>query len=665
MVVPVHARKPLASVLVVAGVGQGMIACGSLLARAFADLPSHQLDAVSFGTFYGALALGTGACVWGARTLRGTPSTAQPAVAATDRGLPGAQQPAGPDEEPSSALAAPVDPFIARLQDVIGSRPITVSSVTERDERGEPTKFVVQATKPGWFTNERVRSDIYTLLTQSIDGTWNMLPDPRNDLITFTIKAGFPSVITPPVPAEVPQSTADARRMYPDFRLRLGVTATGDELAIDLTKIPHLLVIGGTGSGKSVFARGMIESFRVAGWMLFLGDGKGTDYEGLHGQAGVVAISQSTPDHVRLARMVRDELIARQTDAKNLRRGRASDPFQRPPLLLLLDEYATMRAQIKDQYGAEEFEADLKYIARVGREFKVHLALSTQEAYRDTIPGQLLGNLNLRISLGPPEDKTIKEVFPEKLRSEAARIGGTISKNDRGRSLALITDDEGTNQAVEFQSYFSYSPAETKPAPTPEIAAAWEQYKSTASDRIPLLYPRLWFAVDGPDYGDDLDALYQLPVVVLTGRDGQPIPEMSKYDPLCDDYLGGVAGGGSVFHALDELPDVIEMPELAGGGDCDEQCDGGEAVPAADDGTRPAAVAPDTGADSGGNASVDGPAAALGMPAEPGPAPDPAAAPVEVSGGNDEASASAADAAVQAPADPAPRRQIPRRNVGV
>ncbi|WP_301850432.1 FtsK/SpoIIIE domain-containing protein [Rhodococcus pyridinivorans] len=553
-----NVRGPLAATLTVAGVGQALIVAGSLLSRVLVDLPSRRLDAVSLGSFYGVLTIGAGACAWGAYRLRHSSHRASQKV--QDQIQP--QEHHTADLTPPPAIAPPEDPFVARLKELIGTQPIEVYGDPVRDETGAPVEFAVKATKPGLFTQESKRTSIYRLLTQSIDGIWNLQPDLLKDTLVFRVKSGFPSVVTPPVPERIPQTADEARRMYPDFRMRLGVTETGEELAINLAKSPHSLVIGGTGTGKSVFARGVIESFRSAGWMLFLGDGKGTDYEGLHGQAGVVAISQSTPDHVRLVRMVRDELVGRQADAQRRRRLGQQDPFQRPPLLLLLDEYATMRAQIKDQYGStDEFESDLKTIARLGREFKVHMILSTQEAYRDTIPGQLLGNLHLRISLGPPEKKTIAEVFPEQLQSEAARIGGTISKNDQGRSLALITDDEGNNRAVEFQSYFSYSPAESKPAPTPEIAAAWDRYRTMASERIPMLYPRLWFEVDGPDYGNDLDALYELPVVVLTGRDGQPRPEVAKYDPLSEDYLGGATGSGTVFHALDELPDALPTPD--------------------------------------------------------------------------------------------------------
>ncbi|MBM4574695.1 hypothetical protein GS489_31025 [Rhodococcus hoagii] len=329
-------------------------------------------------------------------------------------------------------------------------------------------------------------------------------------------------MVTPPVPNRIPQSTDEARQMYPDFRMRLGVTSSGEVLEINMAKFPHALFVGGSGSGKSVFARAVIESFRVAGWMIFLGDGKGTDYEGLHRQPGVVAISQSTADHIRMVRMVAEELRGRQADTQKRQRAGEQDAFRRPPLLLLLDEYATMLADIKSEYGAEAFESDLKFLTRVGRQFKVHVIFSTQEAYRDTINGQLLGNIGLRVSLGPPEDKTIKEVFPEKLRNEAARIGGTISKNDRGRGLALMTADDGTAQAVEFQSFYGYSPAEPDPAPTAEIDAAWRRYKTEASDRIPPLYPRFWFEVDGPDYAAELESLLALRTVRLTSADGTP-----------------------------------------------------------------------------------------------------------------------------------------------
>ncbi|MBM4574700.1 hypothetical protein GS489_31050 [Rhodococcus hoagii] len=451
------ARGPLANTLAVAATGQGLMLAGSLLARAVADLPAHQLDGVSFGTFYGVLGIGAGLSWWYSQRLkRGSrqPLRSTAAVAVE----PGTVADATAAPSTATEVALPSDPFVTRLQQVIAGQDFAITHPLVQDDAGEYIQFNVRATKPGLFANDRTRSNVYNLLTNSVGGHWNYRSDPATDTLTFTRKAGFPAVVTPPVPNRIPQSTDEARQMYPDFRMRLGVTSSGEVLEINMAKFPHALFVGGSGSGKSVFARAVIESFRVAGWMIFLGDGKGTDYEGLHRQPGVVAISQSTADHIRMVRMVAEELRGRQADTQKRQRAGEQDAFRRPPLLLLLDEYATMLADIKSEYGAEAFESDLKFLTRVGRQFKVHVIFSTQEAYRDTINGQLLGNIGLRVSLGPPEDKTIKEVFPEKLRNEAARIGGTISKNDRGRGLALMTADDGTAQAVEFQSFYGYSP---------------------------------------------------------------------------------------------------------------------------------------------------------------------------------------------------------------
>ncbi|NKS74642.1 hypothetical protein GS531_23070 [Rhodococcus hoagii] len=181
-------------------------------------------------------------------------------------------------------IALPSHPFIRRLQQVIERRDVLIAEPLVQDDAGEYIQFAIRATKPGMFAGERTRRELYTLLTNSIGGHWDLRADPHADTLTFTRKAGFPAVVTPPVPARIPQSADEARRHYPDFRMRLGVTATGEALEIDMAKFPHSLFIGGTGSGKSVFARALIESFRVAGWMIFLGDGKGTDYEGLHRQ---------------------------------------------------------------------------------------------------------------------------------------------------------------------------------------------------------------------------------------------------------------------------------------------------------------------------------------------------------------------------------------------
>ena len=68
--------------------------------------------------------------------------------------------------------------------------------------------------------------------------------------------------------------------------------------------------------------------------------------------------------------------------------------------------------------------------------------------------------------------------------------------------------------------------------------ADFTEYSRDVSNTVPSLYPRLWFQVDGPHYGQPLSALYACPTVALDRPDGTPDPDMEQYDPLHPSYLG-------------------------------------------------------------------------------------------------------------------------------
>lgn len=360
----------------------------------------------------------------------------------------------------------------------------------------------------------------------------------------------FPTFATLPSPTRIPTSVDEASEMYPSFRMQLGIDESGDTVGVDLAKNPHALFFGVTGSGKSVLTRTVIESCRSAGWMLFLCDGKGTDHEGLHRQPGIVTISQRTADHMRMVRMVADELRGRQADAWARRQAGERGPFPCPPLLLLLDEYAIMRASIRDEYGTDfhEFDSDVQFITRTGREFRVHVIVSTQDLSRRNIPAPLLESLSTRVMLGPSGDTEAFTAFPYSQHETARRVVSSFESHVRGRGLASFIDDNGDNRIVEIQIFVGYSrtievqtfigdaPGDAKHVPGED--ADLTQYRRDVSNTVPSLYPRLWFQVDGPQYKQPLSALYACPTVALDRPDGTADPDMEQYDPLHPSYLG-------------------------------------------------------------------------------------------------------------------------------
>lgn len=547
--------------------GLALASAGSLTSRIVNPLPVTEYSTTTLGLWYGGMFVGAGACLWWRRVLNGrahrSVSLAKPSAPAARDGSSSAESAPVPVASTTQPIVEAADhPFLRRVRSVLPETIVVPAVGLEIDDADVCQQFVLQTKTPGEFATERMQQYVYEKVSKSVGGNWSLTVQTERDMLQFARKARFPGAIAPPLPERVAQSTIDALDIYPSYRVLLGVDAGGERLEIDPSKFPHTLIVGGTGSGKSVFIRGLIiELARAAGWQIGVGDGKTTDYESMNGENNIIAVSQSAADHVRLVRMFVDELHARQADAKTRKRQRLSNPFQRPPMMLLLDEYATMRAHVESMYskeGLKKFVEDLKELTRVGREFKIHVVIATQEVYRETIDGQLLGNIGLRISLGVPADKTIKEAFPDQLRTVASRIGGTISSNDRGRGIALLTDEkEGINKAVEFQSFYGYSPGESKPPPPP-LVEAWAEFRTQISERIPKLYPRVWWKVEDPEYGDDLDTLYSLPPVLLDGPRGEPDPKAFIYDPLHEDYLGSDKTGTS-------QPPLPDLSELASG----------------------------------------------------------------------------------------------------
>ncbi|GAA3145996.1 hypothetical protein GCM10020255_024130 [Rhodococcus baikonurensis] len=98
-----------------------------------------------------------------------------------------------------------------------------------------------------------------------------------------------------------------------------------------------------------------------------------------------------------------------------------------------------------------------------------------------------------------------------------------------------FTGEDGDSRIVEIQTFIGNTPGDAKPAPGGDADDTHNAHE--VSNKVSL-YPRLWFQVDGPHYGQPLSALYACPTVALDRPDGTPDPEMEQYDPLHPSYLG-------------------------------------------------------------------------------------------------------------------------------
>lgn len=405
-----------------------------------------------------------------------------------------------------------------------------------------------------------------------------------NILITFDdAPAAFPAAVSPEPPAKCVSSVDEAIRRYEHTRWMLGKDARGRALSFPMTTQPHALVVGGTGGGKSVWARSVIETLRTGytdpdtgkdaggGWLIWCVDGKGSDYSALDGQPGIamVAPRSDTALVAVMVRYIREEAAERFETANERYRAGDPDPFRgMQPWLLLIDEFSAMSMEMDSVFGAKAstaFRQDIDLILRLGRECRVHVVLTSQ-TIRKTGPGAVPGswqeNLGLTVSLGTPSEITLQsDAFTDETRPRASVMGARL-KGKPGRGLYAM---RASGDVVEFQSFYAWSPGTTsldpdaesrvKP-PTPEVRAIWERWEPVSAS-VPWVAPRAGVRVPGPEWrgGDkpDLDQAYDLAEIVpITDKSGNVRSGFEAYDPSSPDWIGSArqAGGSSRRHRL-------------------------------------------------------------------------------------------------------------------
>ncbi|MCI9263652.1 MAG: DNA translocase FtsK [Oscillospiraceae bacterium] len=190
-----------------------------------------------------------------------------------------------------------------------------------------------------------------------------------------------------------------------DFTLVLGMNLLGELETVDLATTPHMLIGGGTGSGKSILANSLLMQGVKKGATAILADFKGgVDFAPVwHKRCRMVFDPQSllvALEELTAELEHRRELFVA-AGTPNLTEYNKATGENLPRYIFACDEVA----EILDTTGLDKAEKEiysqivrhLSLIARQGRAFGIHLMLSTQRPSADLIPGQIRTNLTLRI----------------------------------------------------------------------------------------------------------------------------------------------------------------------------------------------------------------------------------------------------------------------------
>jgi S-DNA-T family DNA segregation ATPase FtsK/SpoIIIE len=211
---------------------------------------------------------------------------------------------------------------------------------------------------------------------------------------------------TVPANNKLPQSIfwKDEYLSKNSFELVLGEGFIG-QVKVNLARIPHILLGGSTGSGKSVLLKLLIMQCVKKGDKVYIADFKGgVDFPAAwHEKCGIVTqekdLLNTLTDIVDELEQRKIKLLADSSANIDDFNKKTRNPLRR--IVFACDEVA----EILDKNGLSKenkeivarIESKLSVIARQGRAFGIHLILATQRPDATILAGQIRSNMDYRI----------------------------------------------------------------------------------------------------------------------------------------------------------------------------------------------------------------------------------------------------------------------------
>jgi S-DNA-T family DNA segregation ATPase FtsK/SpoIIIE len=301
--------------------------------------------------------------------------------------------------------------------------------------------------------------------------------------------------------------------------IALGKTIEGQPYAVDLTQLPHLLVAGATGSGKSVCLNTIISSilFRAkpSEVKLVMIDPKKLElslykpllHHHLVSQADVGETVITTVDNAVAAlksleiEMERRYRVLAKSSVRNIEDfNRAIEegklhpeegtepPKKLPYIVLIIDELADLMV-----LGAREVEEPISRLAQMSRAAGIHLILATQRPSVDVITGVIKANFPARIAFqvaAKTDSRTILDrngaekllgkgdmLFMQPRDSEPTRIHGAFVSTEEVQRVVRFIEKQVREPEWKLPSFGAKSTGEKEGFRTQQDELFWEAAK--------------------------------------------------------------------------------------------------------------------------------------------------------------------------------------------
>ena len=227
----------------------------------------------------------------------------------------------------------------------------------------------------------------------------------------------------------------------------------------EIAKMPHMLVAGSTGSGKSVFINGIIASLLMRNTpydlKMILIDPKMVEFK-QYAELDYVKYITNTDKAISTLSKLCDEMDRRYNvmaneGCRDLDSYNYKFPSKRMPrIIMIIDEMADM--MIDKKYG-KQVEKNIIRIAQKARACGIHMILATQRPSREVVTGLIKANIPCRVCLSVMSRTdsmvVLDQIGAEKLQGhgDLLYLNGMNNKAPQRLQAGMITTEE-INQLV-------------------------------------------------------------------------------------------------------------------------------------------------------------------------------------------------------------------------
>lgn len=324
-------------------------------------------------------------------------------------------------------------------------------------------------------------------------------------------------------------------RIDSKLRLALGLSVDGTPVAADLTAMPHLLIAGTTGSGKSVCVNAIISCLLLSNKpdevQFIMVDPKRVELTGYNGIPHLVApVVVDLERIVGVLQWVQREMEERYRKfaaigARNIvdyNRKSGDDVKHMPYYVVVIDELADLMMLAPD-----ETERLLARLAQMARATGIHLIISTQRPSVDIITGLIKANFPARIAFAVASSVDSRVILDQPGAEKLLGRGDMLFQSPDAaaplRMQGVFVSDEELNRITGYWKRLALQQGVT------EEAAPVTQRRGVNFNMAPMgggrssgslpsnqtgrpEQPSLWDRVapaSGDDEGADKDELYE------------------------------------------------------------------------------------------------------------------------------------------------------------